>query len=176
MAQKNHPEPYPVQACAAVSGCWQLMPGQAISLVPREAGVLRIARGRVWAIVDGPHTGHGNESGDHFMQAGQVLAARSGQRLVFESWDQADPSPVYFDWTPTSRAVELPVPVTNWQVAVAQPAQDLRHAMLLAAQALGQLLRGLGSVFYIGFGCRVLHQAPKQPRAQRGIGQCKPAN
>lgn len=143
MALKNHPEPHPFKACAAVSGCWPLMPGQAISLLPREAGVLRIASGRVWATVDGPHTGHGNESGDHFLQAGQVLAVRGGQRLVFEPWDAAHACPVYFDWTFV--AVDLPVPVANWQVAVVRPAHDLGHALLAAGRALGQLLVGLAT-------------------------------
>ena len=73
MAQKSYPELHQFNACSAVSGCWSLMPGQAISLMPREAGVLRIARGRVWATVDGPPSGHGNESGDHVLLAGQRL-------------------------------------------------------------------------------------------------------
>ena len=74
MALKTHPESHEFVACPTASGCWSLMQGQAISLLPREAGVLRIASGRVWATMDGPHTGFGNESGDHFLQAGQVLA------------------------------------------------------------------------------------------------------
>lgn len=34
MALDNHPEPPQLTACAAVPGCWPLMPGQAISLQP----------------------------------------------------------------------------------------------------------------------------------------------
>lgn len=143
MALKTHPESHQFIACPGVSGCWALMPGTALSLLPREAGVLRIASGRVWATVDGPHTGHGNESGDHFLQAGQVLAVRGGQRLVFEPWDSVLESPVYFDWTPA--VVDLAVPATNWQVAVVQPAHDLGQAVFMVAQALRQLLMGLAS-------------------------------
>lgn len=141
MALNNHPEPPQLKACAAVPGCWQLMPGQAITLWPREAGVLRIASGQVWATVNGPHTGHGNESGDHFLKAGQVLVVGGGQRLVFEPWDAACVSPAYFDWTAV--AVDHPVSVPNWKAAVVQPAQDLGHALYAAGRALGQLLVGL---------------------------------
>lgn len=45
----------PLQPCAqpsvhrrAAAGCWRLAPGRALSLKPRESGVLRIAQGRVW--------------------------------------------------------------------------------------------------------------------------------
>lgn len=141
MTLQKHPETQPLEAHAAVSGCWSLMPGTALSLLPREAGVLRIASGRVWATVDGPHTVHGNESGDHFLAAGQVLTVRGGQHLVFESWNSVPGSPVYFDWTPV--AVEFAAPATNWQVSVVRPAHDLGHAMVATGQALRQLLWGL---------------------------------
>ena len=141
MALNNHPEPRQSKACAAVAGGRQLMPGQAISLWPREAGVLRIASGQVWVTVNGPHTGHGNESGDHFLKAGQVLVVGGGQQLVLEPWDAACALPVYFDWT--LGAINRPVSVTNWQVAVVQPAQDLGQALYAAGRALGQLLVGL---------------------------------
>ena len=143
MTLQNHPETHPLNAHGTVPGSWSLMPGTALSLLPREAGVLRIASGRVWATVDGPHTGHGNESGDHFLEAGQVLTVRGGQHLVFESWNSVPGSPVYFDWTPTGAA--LAVPVTNWQVAVVRPAHYLSHALLLMGQALRQLPSGLTS-------------------------------
>lgn len=143
MTLQNHPETPPLKAYSPVPGCWSLMPGTALSLLPREPGVLRIASGRVWATVKGPHSGHGNESGDHFLQAGQVLAVRSGQRLVFESWNSVPGSPAYFDWTPP--AMDGVVPTTHWQTAVVQPARDLRHAVLAAGRALGRLLLGLAS-------------------------------
>lgn len=159
MALKTQPKSHQFTACPGVSGCWSLMPGTALSLLPREAGVLRIASGRVWATVDGPHAGHGNESGDHFLQAGEVLAVRAGQRLVFEPWGETLRSPVYFDWTPA--VVDLAVPATHWQVAVVQPARDLRHAVLAAGRALGQLFLGLSGYVAgcgLGFGRRVSHQ------------------
>ena len=116
MTLQNHPETQPLNAHGPVLGCWSLMPGTALSLLPREAGALRMASGRVWATVDGPHTGHGNESGDHFLVAGQTLAVRSGQQLVFESWNPVPGLPAYFDWTPL--VADWAVPKTNWQAAV----------------------------------------------------------
>jgi hypothetical protein len=63
--------------------------------------MLRLSQGRVWATFDGPHSGHGNESGDHFLWAGQQLAVRAGQRLVLESWGEV---PVVFEWLPATPA------------------------------------------------------------------------
>ena len=118
----------------AVSECWKLMPGRAISLQPRQAGVLRIAQGQVWATFDGPHSGHGNESGDHFLQAGQALAVRAGQRLVFEPWGKAGAAPVYFEWTrlPTADTVRA----FRWHAAVVQPLHAGGRALLMAGCVL----------------------------------------
>lgn len=125
------------QTAPAVSGCWKLASGRAISLQPRQAGVLKIAQGRVWATVNGAHQGHGNESGDHFLQAGEQLVIGAGQHLVLESCAAPDALPVYFEWG------HLPVAgrTSRWQAAV--PLHDLGLALLQVGQALGQLLKGL---------------------------------
>jgi len=137
----NYLELHQSHVSPAVSGCWQLMPGRAVSLLPREAGVLRIAHGQVWATVDGPRVGHGNESGDQFLQAGQQLAVGAGQRLVFEPWGGAQESPVYFEWAPEAAAVT--VSASCWQVNVVQPLRDLGRSLLMAGHALGRLVMGL---------------------------------
>ena len=100
-------------------GCWTLAAGRAISLHSREAGMLRIEMGRVWATFDGPHQGHGNESGDHFLQAGQQLAVRAGQRLVLEPWCVAADASVCFEWTPDFKHV--PVRTNRWKITLARP-------------------------------------------------------
>lgn len=141
MVTKNFLELHQSNACPAVSGCWKLMPGRAISLLPREAGVLRIARGQVWATVNGPHEGRGNESGDHFLQVGQQLAVDAGQRLVFEPWGGAQESPVYFEWTPGPGGAA--VCASRWHGAVVQPLRDLGWSLLMAGRALGRLVVGL---------------------------------
>lgn len=123
---------------AALAGCWKLAPRRALSLRPRAAGLLLIAQGQAWATLGVRPQGHGNESGDHCLQAGQQLLVRAGQHLVLESFDDA---PVCFDWTPlpsSSRGQRL-----GRDGAVAQPLRDLRQALGLAGGALVRLLLGL---------------------------------
>ena len=126
---------------AAVFVCWKLMPGRAISLQPRQAGVLRIEQGQVWATVDGSPRVPANELGDHFLQAGQQLAVRAGQHLVFEPYGAAGATPVYFEWTPLPESVTLRA--SRWHAAVMRPLRDLGQAVLMAGLALGQLVLGL---------------------------------
>lgn len=63
----------------AAAGCWRLAPGRALSLKPRESGVLRIAQGRVWL------TG-GASAQDLVLQAGDALPVAVGQHVVLEPW------------------------------------------------------------------------------------------
>ncbi len=127
----------------AFPGCWKLTPGRAISLQPREPGMLRVAQGRVWATFDGPHQGHGNESGDHFLQTGQQLAVRPGQHLVFEPWREASEAPVYFEWIPVSAVVNRRA--SRWSATVIQPLRDFGSALLMAGGALARLALGLAA-------------------------------
>lgn len=113
MLTKNSLELQPSEGGPALSGCWKLALGRAISLQPRTAGVLCILQGRVWATFDGPHPGHGNESGDHFLLAGEQLAVRAGQRLVVEPWSK---EAVYFEWRPAPSA--MTVHAARWKQAM----------------------------------------------------------
>lgn len=101
MLAKNCHKMHQSQSLPTLSVCGKLLPGQAFSWLPREAGVFSIAQGRAWLTFDGPHSGHGNASGDHVLQAGQRLAVCAGQRLVIETWGA---EPVHFEWTPTRQA------------------------------------------------------------------------
>jgi Protein of unknown function (DUF2917) len=87
----------------ALLGRWTLAPGRAISLQSSTPRELRVRHGRMWLTLDGPHAGHGNESGDYFLKAGQVFAVPAGHRVVFESWAWADAGtePVEFEWVLT---------------------------------------------------------------------------
>lgn len=131
------------QSCRSttLAGYWELAPGRALSLQPRAAGVLRIAHGQVWATVGGPQQGHGNESGDHFLQSGQQLGVRAGQHLVVEPWSKVSQTPAYFDWTPLPTAVTASA--SRWHLAVIQPLHDLGLALRMAGSALGRLITGL---------------------------------
>lgn len=133
----------------AFPGCWKLAPGQAITLRPRAAGVLKIAQGQVWATFDGPHTGHGNESGDHFLKAGQSVGVRGGQRLVFEPCAQPDETPVYFEWVPAARVNGL----RRWPLTLVQPFRVL----------------GLTARWVLGLDWRAFRAACSASRAQGAI-------
>ena len=119
------------QSTGSLAGAWKLVGGRAITLQPREPGLLRIAHGSVWATCDGPHTGALNDQGDQFLRAGEKLQLRRGQRVVVEACDKH--LPAYFSWDP------LP-----------------RPAVVLGASAAGRLLAALA-----GFGwARVGRERP----------------
>src|SRR5687767_3030585 len=83
---------------AALPGTWKLTRGRAITLQPLTNGVLRIAHGRVWATVDGPHGATPFDSGDHVLEVGRSMWVRAGQRVVIEGWSRAGAA--YFSWDP----------------------------------------------------------------------------
>ena len=131
-------------AGTALPGCWKLDAGRAVTLRPHEAGVLRVAHGQVWATLQGPHRGRGNNLGDHFLRPGESLALRAGQRLVLEPWDHAGHAPAWFSWDPQSAAAHhLGRPARRWSVAVVQPLDDLRLALGGVAGAVARLTTGL---------------------------------
>ena len=110
-------------------GCWKLAAGRAVTLQPTATGALHIAQGRVWATLDGPHARQG---GDLFLEAGETLHLRAGQRVVLEPFGTAGQgAAAAFDWVP------VPAPETaRWPAAVVQPASDLRLALGSAGFAL----------------------------------------
>lgn len=122
------------QSAFSLPGTWRLDAARAVTLRPREDGVLRVAHGSVWLTFDGPHGGPPNEQGDRFLGAGEQVPVRAGQRLVLESADRR--APVYFTWdfAPQAEAVRVPR-----MQAVAQSWADLRLAAALAGRAAGRL-------------------------------------
>jgi hypothetical protein len=119
----------------SLPGTWKLAAGRAITLRPRESGILRVAHGRLWITFDGPHTGPRNDLGDHFIGAGDQLRLCAGQRLVAEPWN--DGAPAYFSWDPLPARNEAP------PLSVVQPLADLRLAWTFGAGAFGRLVSGL---------------------------------
>ena len=89
-----------------------------------------------------PHLGHGNESGDLVLEAGQCLTVPAGARLVMEPWQPASAGPVRFDWfaEPEARAVEQP---GRFGREVVTPMHELAVALGQAGWAFARLLRGL---------------------------------
>ena len=144
----------------ALPGTWKLARGRAVTLRPVTDGILRIAHGRVWATVEGPHGHTPCDSGDHVLQAGRSMRVRAGQRVVIEAWNASGAS--YFAWDPvfaTAARDRLN------RAIVLQPLADLRIALGLAGRALGQLATGLGQLAWHGLrgGQRAL------PRRRHGL-------
>ena len=160
-AQFSTFSPSAAATAPALPGTWKLRAGRAITLNPREDGVVRVAHGSLWATFDGPHAGSPNALGDHFVEVGDTLRVTAGQRLVLESWSRA--APAYFSWDPLPEAA----PAQRFSLADAlQPLTDLRLALLLGARAIGRLGAGLA---------RVAWQAVVPPRpVARGLSaHCK---
>lgn len=128
----------------SLPGCWKLGAGRAVTLRPREDGVLRAAHGGMWVTLDGPHFGPANNLGDHFLSAGDQLTLQAGQHAVVEPWGNHAEAPAYFAWDPMPAVVRSPVRVVNqWQIAVVQPLSDLRLALVLGVGAVGRLALGV---------------------------------
>jgi len=132
---------------AGLAGFWKLGAGRALTLRASQAGVLRIAHGRVWATFDSASQDIQVRAGDHFLGRGESLSLRAGESLVMESFSAGHAASVYFSWEPASAAAcaevtEMKEP-SGWRAGVMQPLVDLRAAFGLAAGALGRLARGL---------------------------------
>jgi hypothetical protein len=125
----------------ALPGTWKLAAGRAITFQPREAGILRVAHGQMWATFDGPHGGPLNDLGDHVIGTGGELRVRAGQRLVVEAWDAK--APAYFSWDPLPARVRVTAPRL---AQVLQPLSDLRLALALGAGAVARLAAGLAGL------------------------------
>ena len=124
----------------ALPGSWKLARGRAVTLRPATDGIVRIAHGRVWATVDGPHGGTPDTAGDHILQVGRSLYVQAGQRVVLEAWNDNGAS--YFAWDPvfaTTTAARRRLNVAG----VLQPLADLRLAAAIALRATVQLGAGL---------------------------------
>lgn len=117
------------QPSPRLPGTWKLDQGRAITLRPREDGVLKIAHGQVWLTFDGPHRGPMNDFGDRLLGVGERVRVRAGARLVLESADRR--APVYFSWdfVPQEQAQAAPAQ------AVSQSWDDLCDALGLGLRA-----------------------------------------
>jgi hypothetical protein len=125
-----------------LNGCWKLAAGRAVTLHSTAAGVLTIARGRIWATLDGPHA---RLTGDLFLKAGETLRLQAGQRVVIEPFGATGQGAAAFDWVPAPARQ-----ISRWPAGVAQPASDLRLALGSAGVALrgaaGALVRLAGGL------------------------------
>ena len=141
MSYTNFSEFQQSRSTTVVSGVWKLAAGHALSLRPRQSGVLRIAHGQAWATLDVLHSGRGNQSGDHLLRAGQEFMVHAGQHLVFETMERSDGSAVFFEWTP--QISNAAVGELQGAAVVTQPWHELGQALDMVGGALAHLSQGL---------------------------------
>lgn len=125
------------QSQARPTGSWKLEPGRALTLHPTEPGELRVAQGRLWATLDGPHSGSPRGLGDLAVEAGSPLRLRAGQRVVIEPAGPGET--VYFAWNVAAQ------PRPCWEPVV-QAWRELQAALVLTGRAAGRLAAGLAAV------------------------------
>lgn len=140
----DHYLPQATDAAAAraegLPGCWKLGAGRALTLHARQAGVLRIAHGRVWVTFNNADDLR-VRAGDYFLSRGESLSLLPGESLVMESFSIGYTPSAYFSWEPAQAARTEAASHAN----VAQPLRDLRLASGLATRAVGRLGRALAS-------------------------------
>lgn len=125
-----------------LSGYCKLEAGQALTLHARQAGVLRITRGRVWLTFNVAEKGIGARTGDHFLSRGESLQLAAGEAVVMEPYGLGHVPSAYYIWE--AAAASRPVTLST-SAGVRQPLADLRLALGLALAALGRLARGLAA-------------------------------
>src|SRR3954463_4438871 len=123
----------------SLPGTWKLARGRAITLRPTSDGIVRVAHGRVWATVEGPHGCTPDDSGDHVLEVGRSMYVQAGQKVVLEAWNASGAS--YFAWDPVFEPAAALRPRVNL-AGVLQPMADLRMAASIALRAIGQLAGG----------------------------------
>ena len=126
-----------------VTGLWAMEPQEVLSLFPRAPALVRVTQGRIWATLNGPHSGPANAWGDVFLVPGQALHVPAGQRLVLESLAGRGEAAACFDWVPAST-------MSPWQQSVGEPLADLRQSLGGATRAAGHLVQGLGRLAWLG--------------------------
>lgn len=127
------------QSGARPAGTWKLEAGHALTLHPTASGEVRVAKGRLWATLDGPHAGSLRGLGDLVVEPGTPARLRAGQRVVIEPVDRDQAA--FFAW----ELVAQPRVVPCWE-PVLQSWRELRAAVVLGGHALGGLASGLAAV------------------------------
>ncbi|WP_427914682.1 DUF2917 domain-containing protein [Ramlibacter sp. MMS24-I3-19] len=127
------------QSRPPAAGAWKLEAGRALTLHPAEPGELRVHEGRLWATLDGPHSGSMRGLGDLVIEGGGTLQLRAGQRVVIEPAGIAEA--VYFSWTVAEQSPRVPC----WE-PVAQSWRELQAGLALTGGAAARLATGLAAV------------------------------
>lgn len=131
------------QIPAQAVGCFKLVAGRAISLLPQAPGELRIAHGRVWVTLGSAEDGVTVRAGDYFLSAGDLLQLKPGQQVVMEVYSNSAAEDVYFSWEPDAAACRALLSRRTQHAEVRQSLLDLEQALHQAAWALSRLAQGV---------------------------------
>lgn len=77
---------------------YTLPAGQAMTVLARGSGVLRIGGGRLWVTFSPAGSSQCVPAGDYFLAGGESLRLSAGQTVVMESWPEADAAPACISW------------------------------------------------------------------------------
>ncbi|MEO5659618.1 MAG: DUF2917 domain-containing protein, partial [Polaromonas sp.] len=130
-----------------LSGFCKLEAGRAVSLHARQAGVLRITRGRVWLTFNLTNQRLSARTGDHFLSRGESLQLAAGETVVMESSGLGHAPSAYYSWEPGAVSRDLALPVASgWRAGVLEPWLDVRRALrrLAGGLAAGVVVAGVG--------------------------------
>lgn len=83
-----------------LSSCWTLDAGQALTLQSPQAGVLQVARGRLWVTFNHAAQDPSERGGDHFLGGGESLHLSRGDTVVMEAYDPNRAVATCFSWVP----------------------------------------------------------------------------
>ena len=126
------------QSTTRPAGSWKLGAARAMTLAPERDGLLRVARGQLWATFDGPHPPVGVREGDLIIEEGQAIFVAAGERVVIEGTSRGED--VFFQWEPLPEV--RAVPIERWR-AVAAPWRDLQGALAATVVAAAHLVKAL---------------------------------
>lgn len=153
-----------------LSGFCKLEAGRAVSLHARQAGVLRITRGRIWLTFN--LTGHGlsARTGDHFLSRGESLQLAAGETVVMESAGLGTAPSAYYSWASVagSSDVALPGP-TGWRASVLEPWVDVRRALGRLADGLTAGVVATGVWIATGFATIIVAASARGDWAERSF-------
>lgn len=128
-------------------GCWTLGPGHALTLSPRQAGMVHLRRGRLWVTLDGPHRMGGRASGDLVLHPGDSLRLLPGQRAVLEDWPGPGVETSALDWRTTPADAQVTPSPNPWSLAVASSWMNAVAALGLWMGAWGRRITGIPALF-----------------------------
>lgn len=142
---------------------WQLKAGHALSFRAEGPTELHIMQGRIWATLDGPHSGVAYANGDLVLRSGDCLTLRRGQCIVVESWGTRPQEAARLLWRVRSAAT----PQTAGHATVSVP----RGCLAALNQLLVTLRRRTGRFgsFFDRFGAQGRLQCQAGPGCH-GVG------